>query len=1136
MIRGFRFIAALFVASTAFAPAATAASIAAAPKFDGPFIQRVEAYTTKPVRDLPLAQREDGEEEHNKSVGENEPRVPPDAYMDRIGWGSDVLAPRDPLADLSSLPGVNTPSPISTLQGMSNTCGCSPPDPMISVGPNHVVQVVNATSLEIFNKSGAVVTGPVALNTLWPAGLPNCRNSNDGDPVVAYDWLADRWLLAQFSTGNAICVAVSQTANPTGAYNAYEFATPTFPDYFKIGTWGDAYYVGANENSYSALALNRTAMLAGTAATSIRFTSASNPNFLMPATMGGRTAPPAGAPGIFYTFLDNTFHGGADRLEFYHFTANFTTPASSTFTLASTLPIAAYTYTVCGFFNLSCIPQLGTAQKVDAVSEWPMWQLQYRNFGAGNERLAGSFTVDAGSDRAAPRWFEVRKTAPTTYSLFQEGTISPADTTSRFMTSAAFDQCGNIAVGYSASSTTINPSLRYATRLTTDPVGTMQAEATLFAGTGSQTGSNRWGDYAAVVLDPEDECTFWMTGEYFATNSSNAWTTRIGKFKLPECSATCGAPATTLSINDVAVTEGNAGTTTATFTITRSNNTAAASVTVGTANGTATSGSDYTAIASQVVNFTAGGALTATVAVTVSGDTVLEANETFNVNLTSPTGATISDATGLGTINNDDAASIAVNDVTLAEGNAGTTAFTFTTTLTGAVQGGFNVNFSTSNGTATQPGDYATNTGTLAFAGSAGETKTFTVNVVGETQVEANEVFNVALGAPSNAAVTVSDGSGVGTITNDDSATVAINNVTLVEGNAGTTAFAFTVTLTGSVQGGVSVPFSTANGTATQPADYGTASGNVVFAGSNGETQPVTVQVVGELVTEANETFVVNLGTPTVAGVTAAIAQGTGTITNDDSATVAINNVTLVEGNAGTTAFAFTVTLTGSVQGGVSVPFSTANGTATQPADYGSASGNAVFAGSNGETQPVTVQVIGDLVTEPNETFFVNLGTPSVAGVTASTAQGTGTITNDDSAADVSVTASNGVSQVFESGTTTYTVVVTNTSALADVAAVAIAQTVTPGLVGLTWTCTGSGGATCPASGSGVLAQTRALPASSSLTFLVTADIAAGAPPSVTTTVTATVQAPATDPVPANNVATDTDAVVPDALFKDGFE
>lgn len=498
-----------------------------APQFEGPFVEVSDVHVSPPLRLIPPAP-------HPQVDGPRDHRRPPARIQPGPDW-VDSDRSVDPLADI----GVNglsrTPSPLLSFQGLSNECGCSPPDTVGAVGENHYVQMVNATRLAVFNKTtGAQIGSTINLNQLWTgSGDATCSATSDGDPVVVYDYLANRFVLAQFFS-NGICVAVSQNSDPTGSYNLYRFNTPEFPDYYKIGAWSDAYYVSANENTYSALALNRTAMLAGTPATSIRFSGQTN--LLMPATVVGTTPPPAGTPGIFYTFKDNSFHGGVDRLEMFHFVANFATPASSSFSLAQSLPITAYTYTVCGFFVLNCIPQGGTAQRVDPVSEWPMWQLQYRNF-AGGERLVANFTVDVGSDRAGIRWYELSKTGASSYAILQESTYAPADGLHRWMGSIAMDRSGGIALGYSASSGSAVPSVRYATRLPTDPVNTLQTEVVMHTGGGSQTGSNRWGDYSALTVDPVDGCTFWFTNEYYTANSGNNWTTRIGKFVMPECLA-----------------------------------------------------------------------------------------------------------------------------------------------------------------------------------------------------------------------------------------------------------------------------------------------------------------------------------------------------------------------------------------------------------------------------------------------------------------------------------------------------------------------------------------------------------------------------------------------------------------------
>lgn len=420
----------------------------------------------------------------------------------------------------------------------SQAGGYSPPDTVGDVGPSHYVQMVNVV-FTIFDKSGTILTGPTPFNQLFTgSGLTACATYNDGDPIVNYDPLADRWLLAQFlGSPNGMCMAVSQTSDPTGAYWLYFFTVPQFPDYFKIGVWDDAYYMGSNENSYSAYAFNRANMLNGQPATYVRFTG--EDNFIMPADIDGATPPPAGTPGYFYTFKDNSYHGGNDRLEIFAFDVDWVTPGNSSFTLVDTLPLSSFTYTVCGWFSMNCIPQGGTTQKVDPVSEWPMFRLMYRNFGS-YAAMVGNFTVDVGSDRAGIRWFELRKSGSAAWSLYQEGTYAPDADKHRWMAGIAMDMDGNIALGYNVSSSSMYPALRYTTRLATDPLGTLGSEASIIEGGGSQTNINRWGDYSGMSVDPADGCTFWFTGEYFQTSGST-WRTRIAAFRLPECGTAFGA-------------------------------------------------------------------------------------------------------------------------------------------------------------------------------------------------------------------------------------------------------------------------------------------------------------------------------------------------------------------------------------------------------------------------------------------------------------------------------------------------------------------------------------------------------------------------------------------------------------------
>jgi len=166
-----------------------------------------------------------------------------------------------------------------------------------------------------------------------------------------------------------------------------------------------------------------------------------------------------------------------------------------------------------------------------------MFRLGYRNFGT-HESLVGSFTVGGASAEtgAAPRWFELRR-GGAGWTLHQEGTYDPPDNHDRFMGSIAMDRNGDIALGYSVSSSAMKPAIRYATRLAGDPLGTLGTEATLINGTGAQTSSNRWGDYSAMSIDPVNGCVFYYTNEYYNADSSNQWKTRVGAFRIPGCDA-----------------------------------------------------------------------------------------------------------------------------------------------------------------------------------------------------------------------------------------------------------------------------------------------------------------------------------------------------------------------------------------------------------------------------------------------------------------------------------------------------------------------------------------------------------------------------------------------------------------------
>ena len=450
-----------------------------------------------------------------------------------------------------------TPDPILSFEGigMEEGGGYVPPDTVGDVGPNHYVQMVN-TAFAVFDKNGNQLVEPTAINQLWQGQGNPCETQNDGDPVVLYDSLADRWLLSQFAVSQDPpyyeCIAISQTPDPTGAYFLYAFEIPddAFPDYPKLAVWPDAYYMSTNEMDDKAFvgvyAFDREKMLAGEPGTFQKFIV--ERNFMLPSDLDGSEPPPAGSPNYFYTIMDDTFwpsqgFPGEDRIEVWEFHVDFETPANSTFTMVHTLE-TPFDYLVCEFFVFDCIPQKDTEQKVDALSEWPMWRFQYRNFGT-HETLVGNFTVDVGdfAGHAGIRWFELRK-SNSSWSIHQEGTHAP-DEHHRWMGSIAMDGAGNITLGYSVSSDTLFPSIRYATRFASDPAGTLQQETTVITGTASQTRWNRWGDYSSMNVDPSDDATFWYTSEYIP--DSGFWQTRIAKFKIQPTATTGSATSLTES-------------------------------------------------------------------------------------------------------------------------------------------------------------------------------------------------------------------------------------------------------------------------------------------------------------------------------------------------------------------------------------------------------------------------------------------------------------------------------------------------------------------------------------------------------------------------------------------------------------
>ncbi|MEY2557811.1 MAG: hypothetical protein QOE34_1236 [Verrucomicrobiota bacterium] len=491
--------------------------------------------TMRNMPDSTSADVRQGEREANDN-----PKVP---Y--RHTDGADTVVQSRHVSTLA-LVAPNLPAAILNFDGIPFPgvgCNCAPPDTNGAVGATQYVQIVNE-GYQVFDKStGASLLGPKSISSVWTGFGGVCETSGHGDPVMLYDHLANRWVISQFAgSGSAVtdeCVAVSTTADATGTYNRYGFHLGTnFFDYPHLSVWPDAYYMSMNifnaaGTSYlgpQPFAFDRAKMLAGLPAT---FVSPVGPlggsiDPFLPADLDGPTLPPTGAPNTFVGFP-----GQASNQNYttYHFHVDFTTPANSTFTTFATPPAAPYT-ALCPTTR-ACVPQKGvaTSSNLDGIGDRLMFRLAYRNFG-DHEAVVGNYSVSAGGV-AAVRWFELRNVTSGPVAVFQESTYQP-DTTWRWMGSAAMDGQGNLAIGFSASSSTINPQLRYAARLATDPINTLaQGDAHLFDGTGSQSGTgNRWGDYSSLSIDPVDDTTFWYTNEYYSTTATFNWRTRIGSFKV----------------------------------------------------------------------------------------------------------------------------------------------------------------------------------------------------------------------------------------------------------------------------------------------------------------------------------------------------------------------------------------------------------------------------------------------------------------------------------------------------------------------------------------------------------------------------------------------------------------------------
>ncbi len=394
------------------------------------------------------------------------------------------------------------------------------------------------------------------------------------------------------------CFAVSKTGDPLGQYYLYDFTTavPQFGgvfainDYPKLGVWRDSWHYTANDfecfltspttcsfsfANVSAIAFDKNKMLRGRPATAIQFKigpiGATDEIIIgvQPSHWEGKSKPDKRQPNTYWQLFDSeqfTFSGstGPDGILAWDFAADFKTPANSTFTAHPLIPFPEYESFACdvvGGGGRNCVDQpppgdVASGNGLDNIDFRTMFRAQYRRLDADDldvdsdsdsdsdsdvEAVVLSATVDADGDatngvlESGVRWAEVRNTG-SGWTLHQVGTYAPADGEHRFMPSIAQDKNGNIAVGYTVSSPRTYPAVRYTTRRNGDPLGVMTGgETSCVEGTGSQINSfNRWGDYSSMSVDPDDECTFWYTNEYYEEDSAFDFKTQICSFSICE--------------------------------------------------------------------------------------------------------------------------------------------------------------------------------------------------------------------------------------------------------------------------------------------------------------------------------------------------------------------------------------------------------------------------------------------------------------------------------------------------------------------------------------------------------------------------------------------------------------------------
>ncbi len=414
---------------------------------------------------------------------------------------------------------------IANFQGRGSG---SPSDPTGDVNNQYYVQAVNATDVGVYNLDGTLEMA-FPMNTLWSQFGANSA----GDPIILFDEVEDRWFVTEFTDPANVLIAVSETNDPLGAYFAYNFSTPNFPDYPKYAITPDALVITTNEEGPGSLHqyfLDKKALIAGDEEVAFQRIAIVGPQgseqgFIVstPVDWNGTIMPYDNRP-ITIRLNDSSWTNGPDEdaIEIYSFNVDFANSNNTTVdqTRVTVSPYDGFPCSATGP-GFACIPQLN-GNGLDGIPEVIMNVPHQRNFGS-HESIVLSFVTDAtdGQNRAGVRWMEMRRTANTEWSLYQEGTFAPDDGLDRFMSSIAIDSKGNICLGYNVSSADTYASIRATGRNANDPLGVMTYDELLIReGLSTINAGGRFGDYSQMSVAPEGKSDFWFTTEYAGPNNT----------------------------------------------------------------------------------------------------------------------------------------------------------------------------------------------------------------------------------------------------------------------------------------------------------------------------------------------------------------------------------------------------------------------------------------------------------------------------------------------------------------------------------------------------------------------------------------------------------------------------------------